>query len=153
MIYSPSTGFPQFISHELPMRAQEAGARTPPAKQAPQLLSLVPMPDRAAHDGIDDWDSLLTALTARLRSAAAPGTSASRTRDVVIECANDLDLLHFALGAEQMRRQKLESGLDDSNAAVVRGIAGFGESLHPTRLAKGKLRWGKAASPFYRVFR
>lgn len=155
MIYSPSTGFPQFISHELQMRSEEV-ARTHSAKSAkhpPPLLSLVPMPDRSAHDGIDDWDSLLTALTARLRSASAPSTSASRTREVVRECATDLDLLHVALLAEHVRRQKLESGFDDSNGAVVRAIAGIGESLHPTKLANEKPRWGKKASALYRIFR
>lgn len=152
MIYSPSTGFPQFISHELQMRAGEV-ARTHSTKHSPPLLSRVPLPDRSARDEIDDWDTLLTALTARLRAASAPNTSASQTRGVVLECANDLDLLHVALRAENARRHKLESGFDDSNAAVVRAIAGVGESLHPTKPAKEKPRWGKKASAFYRIFR
>lgn len=136
MIYSASTGFPHLVSHEHQMHIETK-----------------------SRDELAEWDSLLTALTARLRSAVgasqrmpASKTSTHQIQKVVLECATDLDLLHIALSAEKAKRHQLELRFNSSNAAVVRAIAGVGESLHPATPTKDKPRWGKRASAFYRIF-
>jgi len=152
MIYSPSTGFPHFIAQESQVPAEEAVPADSIRSTQGQLPAL-PKPGRPTHDSIDDWDTMLTALTARLRSAVgdsaalpASNAGARRIQDIVLECAADLDLLHIALRAESAQRRKLEASMDDSNVTMARAIVGIGESLHPAMPAKDKPHWGKRAS-------
>jgi len=88
--------------------------------RTPALLSRAPLPLRRGHEELQDWDRLLTALTARLRATVRPSptTDAStgsvrRIQEVVLECAADLDLLHRALCAENVRRHWLEASFAD----------------------------------------
>ena len=86
MIYSALTGLPQ-------LRPTDTPPSSPTPTRTPTQLSHVPVPTRLASRDFDNWDSLLVALSSRLRSAV--------DRRVVLECADDLDLLHEALNAER----------------------------------------------------
>ncbi len=88
----------------------------------------------------EDWCELLKALAARLRStagaevSAASDESSSRLRQVVLECAGDLDILYTALRARAAPRHSPDPGR-------TQVIAGFGDSLAYVPIAvKGKPR-------------
>ncbi len=96
MIHPTLTGFP----HLLPADMSPA--------TGPTRLSRLPLPDRRPADDFDNWDSLLVALSGRLRAtvSSAAGDMAGdamriRVRDQVLQCADDLDLLHIALNTER----------------------------------------------------
>ena len=134
--------------------AQSASPRSPHAP-----LPRLPAPGHPTRAAIDDWDLLLTALSARLRSVVGPQTSSSaantrahRIEHVVLECAEDLDLLHVALCAEIAERRKFELHFRDSNDTVARAIAGLGESFVPMVATADKPRLGKRASALFRIF-
>ncbi|MGJ7565506.1 hypothetical protein ACSFBM_16770 [Variovorax sp. GB1R11] len=110
-------------------------------------------------DAADDWDLLLTALTARLRSAvgqqagsSASNTQAHRIQHVVLECAVDLDRLHVALQAQGVQRRKLESHVGGLTEAVARAIADIGESSVPMTSTNGNPRSDKKASALHSIF-
>jgi hypothetical protein len=75
-----------------------------------------------------DWNRLLTAVIAKLRSSVgepcdesftARTKAARQIQGVVLGCATDLDLLHTALSAESARRRRFEAGFAGSNKALI----------------------------------
>jgi len=103
MIYKTSTR----VSHPLPVGVEAAPVVT----------------------ALKDWNRLLMAVIARLRSSvgepcdenfSARTKAARQIQGVVLGCAMDLDLLHAALSAESARRRRFEAGFAEANTALMR---------------------------------
>jgi hypothetical protein len=83
---------------------------------------------RANVTALKDWDRLLMAVIAKLRSSvgepydeplSARTKAARQIQGAVLGCAMDLDLLHTALSAESARRRRFEAGVAEANTALV----------------------------------
>ena len=117
MIYSALTGLPQLRSTDTP------------SSPVPTPLSYVPVPQRLAKQDFDNWDSLLVALSKRLRSAV--------DRRVILECADDLDLLHAALNAERRDAAARPSAVARvGHNTLQQSIAEFDRSLQGNHAAQ-----------------
>lgn len=110
------------------------------------------VPPIPCRNEVEDWFELLKALTARLRSTAGAEVSAAsdesslRLRQVVLECAGDLDILYTALRARDAPRHH-------PNPGMTQVIAGFGDSLAYLPIAvKGKPWWDKRSAVFSKLF-
>lgn len=90
------------------------------------------LPDPPLDMAIEDWDALFRAVEARLRLtvgerlAAAPQAQAHDAavgvQTIVLECVAALDHLHTALKHERARRERLELGVLDAQAALARAL-------------------------------
>lgn len=85
------------------------------------------LPDPLLDMAVEDWDALYRAVEARLRRTvdgqpgAAPGAGA-HVRSIVLECVAALEHLHTALANERARREQLELGVLDAQAALARAL-------------------------------
>ncbi len=96
-------------------------------------VSADPQPDPFLDMAVEDWDALFRAVEVRLRSTvgeplavAAPQTqvygAAVGVQTIVLECVAALEQLHTALKHERARREQLELGVLDAQAALARAL-------------------------------
>lgn len=95
-------------------------------------VNAAPQPDPSLDMAIQDWDALFRAVEARLRLTVGeplalprhPGAhdAAVGVQTIVLECVAALDHLHTALKHERARREQLELGVLDAQAALARAL-------------------------------